>query len=235
MSTNAAPNTTTAMIRSNSPGALPSKFVRISQHPAPDLSYTIQIRSPPFRKHRPHESKTEHTLATEAILFNFRTSMFSFSNFGPFTHFLSQHSPADVASVTSVQWEAHDSWAVAGGSTLTVAKMLVDKLPGLREVTIRLIMPRSESEDAIVRRNLEDWKVGLKGLKNGLFVSVKQQEWRRFEMCVWGGSFRWVDPSGGKARSKRVKGWVVVAEQEVKNGSVVAVEQEGKDGSVVDV
>jgi hypothetical protein len=235
MSTNAVPKTTTATLRSNSPGAAPTKFIRISQHPAPDLSHTIQIRSPPFRKHRSHERKTEHTLATEATLFNFRTSTFSFSNFGPFTHFLSQHTPANVASITTVHWEAHDSWAVAGGSTLIVAKMLVDRLPELREVVIRLIMPRSESENAIVRRNLKDWKEGLKGLKNGLIVGVKQQERRRFEMCVLGGSLRWVDHSGGKARSNRVNGWAVVTEQDEKDRSVVAAEQEERSGSVVDV
>jgi hypothetical protein len=233
------------MLRSNSPDAVhstsvqaslsPTKFIRITQHPAPDLSYTIQIRGPPTRKHKTHKPPTEHTLAIETTLFNFSTSTFSFSDFGPFAHFLSQHSPADVACITSVQWEAHDSSGIAGGSTLTVAKMLVEKLPGLKSVEIRLIMSRSESENWIVQRNVKEWKEGLqglKGLKQGLYVSVQQQEKKRFEKCVLGDSVRWVDPSGGAVRKKRVNGLVVAAEEEGKAGRVLEKQEQKASGGV---
>jgi hypothetical protein len=182
----------------------PAKLVRILHFPVPDLTYKVQIRDRPGPLHDPFNSSrayTTHTLALEPTLF-------SFANFGPFSHFLASHTPANVASITSVQWEAHDSWDVAGGSTLTVAKMLVDKLPGLKEVVILQVMGKKARGTWVVKRNLEAWENGLRNLKDGLTVTVRSIEPGKFEERMKGGSFRRVDPTEGRVSArKEVSRW----------------------------
>jgi hypothetical protein len=187
----------------------PTKLVRILHFPVPDLTYKIQIRDRPGPLHDPFNSSrvyTTHTLALEPTLFSFATSTFSFANFGPFSHFLASHAPANVASITSVQWEAHDFWDVAGGSTLTVAKMLVDKLPGLKEVVILQVMGKKARGTWVVKRNLEAWENGLRNMKEGLTVTVRSIEPGKFEERMKGGSFRRVDPTGGRVSARNATG-----------------------------
>jgi hypothetical protein len=189
----------------------PAKLVRILHFPVPDLTYKVQIRDRPGPLHdpsNPSRGYTTHTLALEPTLFSFATSTFSFANFGPFSHFLTSHTPANVASITSVQWEAHDSWDVAGGSTLTIAKMLVDKLPSLKEVVILQVMGKKARGTWTVKRNLEAWENGLRELKHGLTVTIKSIEPGKFEERMKGGSFRRVDLTEGRVSArKEVSRW----------------------------
>jgi hypothetical protein len=187
----------------------PAKLVRILHFPVPDLTYKVQIRDRPGPLHdpsNPSRGYTTHTLALEPTLFSFATSTFSFANFGPFSHFLTSHTPANIASITRVQWEARDSWDVAGGSTLTVAKMLVDKLPGLKEVVLLQVMGKKARGTWTVKRNLEAWENGLRNLKDGLTVTVKSMEPGKFEERMKGGSFRRVDPMGGRVSARNATG-----------------------------
>lgn len=45
---------------------------------------------------------------------------------------------------------------------MTVAKMLLEKLPGLKEVVIRLIMNQKTACGVILKWNVETWAEGLK-------------------------------------------------------------------------
>jgi hypothetical protein len=206
----AVPTPSPAQIATEHPSP-PGKLVRILHFPVPDLTYKVQIRDRPGPLHdpfNPYPGYTTHTLALEPTLFSFATSTFSFANFGPFSHFLASHTPANVASITSVQWEAHDSWDVAGGSTLTVAKMLVDKLPSLKEVVILQVMGKKARGRWTVKRNLEAWENGLRDLKDDLTVTVRSIEPGKFEERMKGGSFRRVDPTEGRVSArKEVSRW----------------------------
>ncbi|KAH7408189.1 hypothetical protein DE146DRAFT_752334 [Phaeosphaeria sp. MPI-PUGE-AT-0046c] len=170
-----------------------STIVRITHHKPPDLSYEVRVRPVPTGPSNPNPPLSTHTIDNEPSMVDFPTSTFSFNNYGPFAHFLSQHSPASVASITKVQWEAHDAVGVAGGATLTVAKMLIEKLPGLKEVVIRLFMERSVATGEYVGKNREKWVDGLKGLKKGLRVAVVTTNPKAFERGMKGGSVRGVN------------------------------------------
>lgn len=186
-------------------------LLRIFHYAAPDLSYDVQIRPLPLRKAKTFLSWTTHTLADELSLFSFPNTTFSFNNFGPFSHFVEQQTPANIALISKVQWEAHDDFDIDSGSTLTVAKMLVELLPALEEVTIRLVMKRSVSRQTIAAMNLTEWIVGLEGLKNGLKVVVKNIDPREWENGVRGGSIRFVPNPGkvdGESKASRKVNWV---------------------------
>ncbi|KAF1912560.1 hypothetical protein BDU57DRAFT_522912 [Ampelomyces quisqualis] len=172
-------------------------LVRIFHYAPPDLSYDVQIRPFPLRNPKSTLRWTEHALADECNLFTFPNTTFSFNNFGPFRHFVEQHTPADVALMTKVQWEAHDDLDIAGGSTLTVAKKLVSLLPSLEEVTLRLVLEKNLREGEVSADHLAEWKAGLEGLKEGLKVVVKKNAPKEFEKCMRGGSVRFV-PNPGK-------------------------------------
>lgn len=167
-----------------------STIVRVTHQSPPDLSYEVRIRPVPTGPSTLKPPVTTHTLSDEPSLIDFPTSTFSFANHGPFSHFLSQHSPSDEASITKVEWEAHDAYDVAGGATLTVAKMLVARLPRLEEVVVRLVMGRREASAPILTRNCEEWVEGLKNLKRGLRVAVLTMERKAFERYLRGGSVR---------------------------------------------
>jgi hypothetical protein len=189
--------------------ATPTRLVRIIHYPVPDLTYKVQICDPsgPRHDHQGHpQGYATHNIAKEPTLFSFSTSTFSFANFGLFSDFISYYTPADVASITTVQWEAHVSWDVAGGSTLTVARMLVDRLPGLHGVVILLVMPKKDRNAGIVKRNLCEWKDGLAVMKEGLSVVVRRIEPGQFKTHTKGGSFRRVDSMGGKPPTRKMTG-----------------------------
>lgn len=167
-------------------------IVRIIHHAPPDLSYKVHIRPVPTGSSTPNPPLTTHTFAEEPSLIDFLTSTFSFNNYGPFKHFLSQHSPSAVASITKVQWEAYNEWDVAGSATLTVAKMLVERLPELQEVVVGLVMGRSMATQEILRNLVEKWVEGLKELKEGLKVAVVTKSPEVFEWGMRGGTVRGV-------------------------------------------
>ena len=131
-------------------------LLRIFHYAAPDLSYDVQIRPLPLRKTVSLLPWSTRTLADEPKLFAFPTTTFSFNNFGPFSHCIEQQTPANISLITKVQWESHDDFDIAGGSTFTVAKMLVKLLPALEEVTIRLAMKRNVSRQTIAAMNLTE-------------------------------------------------------------------------------
>jgi hypothetical protein len=84
--------------------------------------------------------------------------------------------------------------------------MLIDRLAGLQEVVLLLAMGKKDREAGIVKRNLREWKDGLAALKQGLSVVVRRVDPRRFEAQTKGGSFRKVDPTGGRLPMRKARG-----------------------------
>lgn len=70
--------------------------------------------------------------------------------------------------------------------------MLVNTLPALEEVVIRLVMSRKEATKPYVQANKDEWVEGLRGLKKGLKVSVLKLNPSAFERGFEGGSVRCV-------------------------------------------
>jgi hypothetical protein len=201
----------------------PTRLVRIIHYPVPDLTYEVQICDPsgPLYDHQGHpQGYATHNLAKEPTLFSFSTSTFSFANFGLFSDFLSSFTPANVASMATVQWEAQDSWDVAGGSTLTVARMLVDRLLGLQEVVILLVMPKKNRDTGIVKRNLCEWENGLAAMKEGLSVVVRRIDPGRFKTRTEGGIFWRVNPTGGKPPARKATGQWCMDERAAYTGEL---------------
>lgn len=96
---------------------------------------------------------------------------------------------------------------VASGSTLTVAKMLVTLLPGLKEVVIRLVLDKKDGADKIVQNNVAECAEGLAKMKEGLKVVVRKTQPAKFKTCMRGGDLRGVDPAeeSGAAEASRQK------------------------------
>jgi hypothetical protein len=90
-------------------------IVRIFHYAPPDLSYDVQIRPLPLRKSKSTLPWSSYDLASELALFSFPTTTFSFNNFGPFSHFIAQQTPANIALITKVQWEAQTSGTLPAG------------------------------------------------------------------------------------------------------------------------
>jgi hypothetical protein len=173
----------------------PERLIRIIHCPAPHLTYTVQIRptSPTTA-----QTWTEHTHAEEASLFSARKSTCSFADFGVFRTFVKYLTPEQTNAIAKVQWEAHSAWDVASASTLTIAEMLAKLLPGLRKLVVHVIMETKEADGATVRRNLKEWKKGLKELKKELKVVIRTTRPKGFKVGLEGSSLWRVDPTHGR-------------------------------------
>jgi hypothetical protein len=174
----------------------PERLFRIIHYPAPNLTYKVHILS---TSPTTDQTWTEHTHAEEASLFSASRSTFSFADFGGFRNFVKYLTPEQTNAIAKVQWEAHSAWDVASASTLTVAEMLVNLLPGLRKVVVHVVMKAETANGATVRRNLKEWTEGLAALKKGLTVVVRMTRPKDFRAGLEGGSLRKVDPTHGRS------------------------------------
>jgi hypothetical protein len=143
-----------------------------------------------------------HTLATETALIHFPSCMLSFSNFGSLSHWLrTQCPPSQISEIKKVQWEAHSDADIASAATLfTVRRLYCRNCSMLISWWCRLA-DRSQT----VHQNLKDWKIGLRGEKQGLEVRVNKidrERWgEQWSIDVnWKGSLRVVDPVQGMGR-----------------------------------
>jgi hypothetical protein len=186
----------------------PAQLVRIIHYPIPDLTYTIHIRDIPLVGPPKCIPWANHTASEELGLFNFATSVFASKNFGPFTHFIRAQTLANLAAIIRVEWEAFDLWDVAGGSTLTVAKTLMNLLPRMKHIVTRLVLNKKDGAQDIGQNNLVEWKEGLETMRDGLDVTLRKTQTARFKTCMEDGSFRKVNPaeeSGAAERSRQKK------------------------------